>query len=88
MRWSMKREAASPALVPSDASLRERSLDTNALWVASSGRSVTFLNPAAKTLAAASGSAQMLNSADGVILPLWWAPPMMMSSGTRSTSLG
>ncbi len=74
--------------MPSAASLRDRSLDTSALWVASSGSMVTVRNPAAKTLAAASGSAQMLNSAEGVTLPLWCAPPMMMTSGTWSTSFG
>ncbi len=38
-------------------------------------------SPLSKTRAAASGSIQMLNSADGVWLPSWMAPPM---STTRS----
>ena len=70
MRWSMKRDAARPAFVPSAASFWLRSEDTKALCVASSGSIVTLRNPAANTFAAASGSAQMLNSAEGVTLPL------------------
>ena len=70
------------------AQLLQSPYDTSARCVASSGTSVILRNLAANTTAAASGSPQMLNSAEGVTLPISCPPPMMTISGTRSTSLG
>ena len=71
MRWSMKRDAARPAFVPSAASFRLRSDETKRLVRGVERQHRDLLrNPAANTFAAASGSAQMLNSAEGVMLPL------------------
>ena len=44
--------------------------------------------PAANTIAAASGSHQMLNSAAGVMFPRLAEPPMMTKSATWVTSGG
>ena len=80
--------AAFPAGVPSASSASHCAAVTSALCVASSGTINTSLKPASKTLAAASGSAQMLNSADGVMFPTSWPPPMMISCGTHSANFG
>ena len=41
-----------------------------------------------RTILAASGSSQMLNSAEAVAFPWSWAPPMITSSGMRSMIRG
>ena len=46
------------------------------------------VQPAPKTMAAASGSAAMLNSAAGVTLPRPAEPPMITKSLTRPASSG
>ena len=59
----------------------------SALWVTSSPIMVRSI-PLANTRAAASGSAQMLNSAAGVTLPSAIAPPMSTIRSSRSATSG
>ena len=87
MRLLMNRYAASPAGVPRARSRVASSSDTSARWVASSG-TIRIGRPQLTTIRAASGSSQMLNSADAVAFPWSWAPPMITISGIRSTIRG
>ena len=83
----MKRAAASPAGVPSARSAAQSSSETSARCVASSG-TIRIGRPQLTTIRAASGSSQMLNSADAVEFPWSWAPPMITISGIRSRIRG
>ena len=66
----------------------QSSSEMRARCVASRGTSVIRRTPLVSTTRAASGSAQMLNSADGVTFPTSWPPPMMTISGILSARRG
>ena len=65
----------------------QSSRDTSARCVASSGI-MRIGRPQLTTIRAASGSSQMLNSADAVEFPWSWAPPMSTISGILSRIRG
>ena len=73
--------------VPTALSCSMRDGTASTLWVTSKPTIVTG-HSASKTIAAASGSARMLNSADGVMLPVWCPPPISVTPATRETSSG
>ena len=87
MYWS---RAGSSNSVPSGPRPRIRCCTAGVAPVRSvtSSPSTTTVQPALKTAAAASGSAQMLYSAAGVTLPRPADPPMITNSRTQSVSRG
>ena len=80
--------AAVPAGVPSAASRSQSASETSASWVASSGTTDSSRIPLRSTIRAASGSAQMLNSAAAVAFARAWPPPISTSRGIRCASPG
>ena len=79
--------AAASATGPPPADCGHRRSTRTALFVTSRPTMVTS-SPLPKTRAAASGSIQMLNSADGVWLPSWIAPPMSTTRSIFASRLG
>ena len=78
-----RRSAARVAAGPPAARMRSRSVaPIRTRWVTSSPTIVVIGN-SRNTIAAASGSAQTLNSATAVTLPIWAPPPMIVNPPSR-----
>ena len=86
-RSASGRRRPGPARVPRSSSRAMSAGRTSAWWVTSSP-DIRIGIPDSKTIAAASGSAQMLNSAAAVVLPAPSEPPISEIAAIRSWSAG
>ena len=85
--WSSAGSSSSVPNAPSSR-IRPRTAALAPVFMVTSSPSSITIQPARKTAAAASGSAQMLYSAAGVVLPRPADPPMITNCRTQSASRG